>query len=882
MDKKILSILNKIEYSGNEAFVVGGAVRDFLLKKKSHDYDITTSANPSELLKIFPQGIMLNKKMGTVSVSGVEITPYRIESEYDNARIPKKVSFSKHLDDDLSRRDFTINAICVDGAGNFNDRFDGVRDLNMGIIRCVGNPDKRFREDALRMLRAIRFATQLDFRIESDTLNAIKRNRNLIKKLSAERVRDEFTKILLSENVIKGMNLLKNTGILEIIIPEYKLTYDYDQLNHHHKYDLYNHMIRVVDLSNRDLSTRLAALLHDIEKPSTREIFDDGSAHYYGHDEASAQTAAVILKRLKYPKKIIDEASNFIVHHMSVDPNIGIKGVRRLNKKLGDNIYNFMSLVRADSVAASGDGVSKIDKVIKMLDNISDESLNLYNKKIDFNGKNLIELGFVEGRVIGELLERFSSMRDLGMPDDRSIYTRLARDFQNGGNMKKYFGTDGVRGIANTELTNGFAYKLARAVGQYLDTNKKVIIGMDTRLSSPMFMSSITAGLIAEGVDVHQVGIISTPGVAYLTKKHGYGMGIMISASHNPYKYNGIKLIGPDGFKLSDDVEIAIENIADNLSDEVLDGDEIGKIVNAEELCEEYLMHLKNLVKQDFKGKKIAIDAGNGVMSAIAPRLFEELGAEVISVNCEGIGRYINDNTGSTCPQVVAELAKENGCDIGIAFDGDADRVIFSDEEGNVLDGDHIISCAAVQLKSEGALKNDGVVTTSMSNGAFERYLGENGIKLFRADVGDKYVMEAMRKKDYILGGEQSGHIIFLEHLTMGDGLQTAILIVDMLNRTGKKASTMRSQYADFPQVLINADASENLKRNYKENENIQSAISKLIDENPDFRIIIRPSGTEKFVRIMIEGMDEDKILSEANSLKAIIEKEKANETANS
>lgn len=874
MDKKVLAILNKIESSNNSAYIVGGAVRDFILKRKIHDYDITTSLNPKEILKIFPSGIMVNKKMGTVTVSGVEITPYRLESKYEDARRPAKVFFSRNIKDDLCRRDFTINAIAMDSCGRFVDMFGGMDDINKRVIRTVNNPDKRFREDSLRMMRAIRFACQLNFKIEKRTFYSIRKNRELIKRISTERIRDEFDKILLSDNVVYGMNLLRSSGILEIIIPEYKLTYDYDQLNNHHKYDLYNHMIRVIKYSNKDLSTRLAALLHDIEKPSTREIFDDGVAHYYGHDIESAKTARKILHRLKYSNSIVDESSNFIKNHMTVDPNIGIKGIRKLKQRIGDGIYNFLSFVRADSISASGDSIEKIDKILKMLDNIDKESLNLYNKHIDINGGDLIKLGFDEGPNIGKLLKRFSEMRDFGMPDDKNVYLKLAKDFLNGGNMKKYFGTDGVRGIANTELTNEFAYRLGRAIGQYLDGNKKVLVGMDTRLSSPMFMCSITAGLIAEGVNVDELGIISTPGVAYLTRMHGYGMGVMISASHNPYIYNGIKLIGADGFKLSDDQEIAIENICDNLGKETLDGDKIGKFNNAEKLINDYMVHLERLTEKGFKGLKIAIDAGNGVMSNIAPKVFEELGAKVISINCEGNGRYINDNTGSTCPEVVARLTKENVCDIGIAFDGDADRVIFSDENGNVLDGDHIIAYAAKKLKADGMLNNGGVVTTSMSNGAFEKHLNENDIKLFRADVGDKYVMEAMRQNGYILGGEQSGHIIFLEHLTMGDGLQTAILIVDMLQRSGEKSSVIGKQYTDYPQVLINANASDNLKKTYKENKNIQDAISKLIDENPDFRIIIRPSGTEKFVRIMIEGMDAEKILNEANNLKKIIEEE--------
>ncbi len=874
MDGYVYKILNKIEDTGNTAYVVGGAVRDYLLKRKIHDYDITTSLNPKELKKLFPNSIMVNKKMGTVTVKGIEITPYRIESAYEDGRRPSKVRFSRSLNDDLIRRDFTINAIAMGKDGNIVDKLSGRDDLDKKIIRCVGNPDRRFREDALRMLRAIRFSCQLDFRIEGKTLRSIRRNADLIYKLSTERVRDEFNKILLSDNVILGLDLLRSTGLLERIIPEYKNTYDYDQLNHHHKYDLYNHMIRVVKFSNKDLPTRLAALLHDIEKPSCQEVFADGTAHYYGHDKRSAETARRILKDLKYPKATVDKAGKYIENHMNADPNIGLRGVRRMRNKFGDDIYNFLSLLYADSVSASGEDLEKIDKLHKMLDNISQEEDFNKGNEICINGNDLINIGYKEGVKIGEALCKLKDLVELGLKNNRETLLCIAKEFQSGGNMKKYFGTDGVRGIANTELTNEFAYKLARAVGKFIEGNKRVVLGMDTRLSSPMFMASITAGLMAEGVEVDQVGVISTPGVAYITKTHGYGMGIMISASHNPYMYNGIKLIGADGYKLSDDEEIVIENMIDNLEAETYDGDKLGKVSIAKDLFNDYLIHLEGLAGDGFKGMKIAIDAGNGVMSEIAPKVFRELGAEVIKINCDSNGRYINDNTGSTAPEKIAKLTKDEDCDIGVAFDGDADRVIFADEDGNVLDGDHIICYGALCLKEEGRLSNNGVVTTSMSNGAFEKYLKDHEIELIRADVGDKYVMEAMRKNGMVLGGEKSGHIIFLDHLTMGDGLQTAIIILNMLKKRGEKASTIGKLYQDYPQVLVNADASDKIKKTYKENKNISKAIDNLLEKHPDYRILIRPSGTEKFVRIMIEGSPIGEIIVEANNLKAIIEKE--------
>ncbi|MDO5716868.1 MAG: phosphoglucosamine mutase [Tissierellia bacterium] len=441
--------------------------------------------------------------------------------------------------------------------------------------------------------------------------------------------------------------------------------------------------------------------------------------------------------------------------------------------------------------------------------------------------------------------------------------------------MKKYFGTDGVRGIANTELTNAFAYQCGRAMARYLEKkDAKIALGMDTRVSSPMLASALQSGLMAEGADVVFLGVVPTPAVAFLTREHSMDMGVMISASHNPFPYNGIKLINGDGFKLSDEEELKIEQIIDTLPTEEVWGKELGTYIDGRELVEDYLGHIKSLIPEGFQGMKVAVDAGDGVMSHIAPRLFKELGAEVHCIYCDGDGSKINNNSGSTCPEKVATLVKETNCDVGIAFDGDADRVIFADENGKVVDGDHVIAYAASAYASAGELEGNGVVTTTMSNQGFEDFLTEKGIHLVRADVGDKYVMEEMIRHGYVLGGEQSGHIIFLHHNTMGDGLQTAVLILRLLKILKEKASRVGSLFKDYPQVLVNAHAESTLKKTYLENPTIAKAIQDLKERHPDFRLLIRPSGTEPCIRVMIEGKEEELINREAEKIKNIIEGE--------
>lgn len=439
--------------------------------------------------------------------------------------------------------------------------------------------------------------------------------------------------------------------------------------------------------------------------------------------------------------------------------------------------------------------------------------------------------------------------------------------------MKKYFGTDGARGIANKELTNEFAYKTGRAIVKYINKDKvRVLVGMDTRISSKMLQMSLMSGIIAEGGEAVDLGVIPTPGVAYLAVKNSADIAVMISASHNPYEYNGIKLIGGDGYKLSDKTEIEIETIIDNIESDEKAYDEIGEYVDGRCFDEDYKKHILSIPKNSFKGLKIGLDSGDGVMSYYAEELLTALGASVTSIYSEGNGRYINDESGSTCPEKIAQIVKDNNLDIGVAFDGDADRVIFADENGKVIDGDHIISYAALNYKKNGKLSGDGVVTTTMSNGAFEKHLIKNDIHLERADVGDRYVMQEMRKNQYLVGGEKSGHIIFLDKSTMGDGIQTAVTIIDMLIENEDKASKIGDAFTDYPQVLVNAKADNELKKNYKNNSTISAAIDELLTKHSDFRILIRPSGTEPFVRIMIEGNDIEAIKNEAENLKNIIE----------
>ncbi|MFC3041749.1 phosphoglucosamine mutase [Virgibacillus xinjiangensis] len=423
--------------------------------------------------------------------------------------------------------------------------------------------------------------------------------------------------------------------------------------------------------------------------------------------------------------------------------------------------------------------------------------------------------------------------------------------------MGKYFGTDGVRGVANKELTPEMAFKLGRFGGYILtkETEKpRILIGRDTRVSGPMLESALVAGLLSIGAEVMRLGVISTPGVAYLTKVTSSQAGVMISASHNPVEDNGIKFFGPDGFKLSDAQENEIESLMDGEDDLPRPaGVDIGVINDYFEGGQKYLSFLKDTIDNDFEGMQIALDCAHGATSGLATHLFADLEADVFTVGSSPDGLNINDGVGSTHPETLQAFVNEKGADVGLAFDGDGDRLIAVDEKGNIVDGDQIMFICAKYMNSKGLLKDHTVVSTVMSNIGFYKALEENGMRSDKTAVGDRYVMEEMRKGGFNLGGEQSGHIIFLDYTTTGDGMLSAIQLVNVMKETGKPLSELAAEMSVFPQVLKNVKVID--KQEALANTQIQEEIDAVENELGDQgRVLVRPSGTEPLVRVMVEA----------------------------
>ncbi|PLR75796.1 phosphoglucosamine mutase [Bacillus sp. V3-13] len=428
--------------------------------------------------------------------------------------------------------------------------------------------------------------------------------------------------------------------------------------------------------------------------------------------------------------------------------------------------------------------------------------------------------------------------------------------------MGKYFGTDGVRGVANSELTPELAFKLGRFGGYVLTKDKsrpKVLIGRDTRISGHMLEGALVAGLLSIGAEVMRLGVISTPGVAYLTKAQGAQAGVMISASHNPVADNGIKFFGPDGFKLSDEQEDEIERLMDLAEDELPRpvGADLGQVNDYFEGGQKYLQYLKQSVDEDFSGIHIALDCAHGATSSLATHLFADLDADLSTMGASPNGLNINDGVGSTHPEALAAFVQEKGADIGLSFDGDGDRLIAIDEKGNIVDGDQIMYICAKYMKEEGRLKHGTVVSTVMSNLGFYKGLEALGIKSVPTAVGDRYVVEEMKKNGYNLGGEQSGHIIFLDYNTTGDGLLTGLQLVNIMKVTQKPLSELAAGMKKFPQVLVNIRVTD--KHHVTENVKVKEVIDQVEAEmNGDGRILVRPSGTEPLVRVMAEAPTEE------------------------
>ncbi len=444
--------------------------------------------------------------------------------------------------------------------------------------------------------------------------------------------------------------------------------------------------------------------------------------------------------------------------------------------------------------------------------------------------------------------------------------------------MKKLFGTDGVRGIANVDpLTTEMVMQVGRAAAFLFKDAKRrhrIVIGKDTRLSGYMIENALVAGICSMGVDVLLVGPLPTPGIAFITASMRADAGVVISASHNPYQDNGIKFFSRDGFKLPDEMELRIEELvfSDKLNDLRPTATEVGKAFRIDDAQGRYIVFLKNTFPRDLdlQGLKIVLDCANGAAYKVAPAVLTELGAEVITLGVSPDGTNINAGCGSLHPEVMAAAVREHGANLGMALDGDADRVIFVDEHGEEVDGDHVMAICATEMLKRGGLAKNTLVTTVMSNVGLDAALRKAGGSMVRTAVGDRYVVEEMRANGYNFGGEQSGHMIFLDHNTTGDGMVSALQLLAILQRSGKPLSELASVMTAFPQVLVNVAVASRIP--VDDIPGLSEAVERIEGKlGESGRVLLRYSGTEPLLRVMIEGEDQAQIEAYAKELAELI-----------
>lgn len=445
--------------------------------------------------------------------------------------------------------------------------------------------------------------------------------------------------------------------------------------------------------------------------------------------------------------------------------------------------------------------------------------------------------------------------------------------------MGRLFGTDGVRGVANKDLTNELAMQIGSAAATVLLKEAKskkptVIIGKDTRASGDMLEAALTAGLCSVGCNVLSVGVVPTPAIAYLVGEYECEAGIMISASHNPCEYNGIKIFQKTGYKLDDSIEDEIESIIldSSKSPDLKIGGEVGNRLYSKTAVKDYINHVVSTAATRFDGLKIALDCANGSASVCAKEIFTALGAKCYMLSDTPDGTNINDGCGSTHPEELMRFVKDAGLDLGLAFDGDADRMLAVDENGELVDGDKVIAICAKNMKEEGRLAKDTAVVTVMSNMGFFKFCEDNGIKCAKTAVGDRYVLEKMLKDGYNIGGEQSGHVIFLDYATTGDGELSGVQLVQTVVKSGKKLSELAKIMSVYPQVLINVKVSAEGKQKYNNDEYIIAATQKAeMELMGDGRVLVRVSGTEPLVRVMLEGKDIEHITKLGNEIAQVV-----------
>ncbi|MHA8138215.1 phosphoglucosamine mutase [Lactobacillaceae bacterium Scapto_B20] len=444
----------------------------------------------------------------------------------------------------------------------------------------------------------------------------------------------------------------------------------------------------------------------------------------------------------------------------------------------------------------------------------------------------------------------------------------------------KYFGTDGVRGIANRDLSPELAFKCGRAGGyiltQHSDSQRpQVLVARDTRISGQMLEEALIAGLLSTGIEVLRLGVITTPGVAYLVRTQEAAAGVMITASHNPAEYNGIKFFGSDGYKLSDQLEEEIEAILESDQDDLPrpSAEGLGTEDDFSEGAQKYIRFLNQTVSDDIAGMHICVDAANGSTSNLVSRLYADAGVEFDTMATMPNGININDNVGSTHPEQLQKMVVENGAQVGFAFDGDGDRCLAVDEEGNLVNGDKIMFICGKYLAEHGRLKQDTIVTTVMSNLGMYKAMEANGMHSKQTKVGDRYVVEEMNANGYNLGGEQSGHIVFLDFNTTGDGMLTSLQLLHVMKATGKKLSELAAEMKTYPQSLINVKVKD--KKSALDNLSVQTIIKNVESEmNGDGRVLVRPSGTEPLLRVMVEAPTQESCEEYAQKIADVVEKE--------
>ena len=447
--------------------------------------------------------------------------------------------------------------------------------------------------------------------------------------------------------------------------------------------------------------------------------------------------------------------------------------------------------------------------------------------------------------------------------------------------MLKYFGTDGVRGEANKVLTPEMAFKLGRMGGYVLTKEKedggqaRVLVSRDTRISGEMLEHALIAGLLSVGIEVLECGVITTPGLSYLVRAQGADAGVQISASHNPVEDNGIKFFGSDGLKLSDSKEEEIEELIDAKEDMLPrpSAEGLGTVTDFRDGSNKYIQFLENTIPEDLDGIKVVIDGANGAASAFISRLFADLNVDFTTISTHPNGLNINDHCGATHTEHLQEEVVKQGAQLGLAFDGDADRCIAVDENGNEVDGDHIMYIIGSYLEEHGRLKKDTIVTTVMSNLGFTKALQRRGIENVRTQVGDRYVSEEMRAHGYSLGGEQSVHVIISDYHNTGDGMLTGIHLMLVMKKTGKSLTELLEDFKEYPQVLVNVPVKN--KASWKQHQAIVDVIKEVQDEmGDDGRVLVRPSGTQELLRVMAEGPTEEATQAYVDRIVKVVEDE--------